>query len=232
MEWVNDAFTQHTGYTLKDLQGGKPSQPLQGPGTDLAVVKQMSQSIKQKRGFAVEILNYTKDREPFWVDLRCSPLLNDQGEVEGFIAIQSNIDEKKKTEQQLIQAKEAAEQATRAKSAFLAAMSHEIRTPMNGVMGMLSLLEQAELPDQQRSQVRIAKSSAEALLHIINDILDFSKVEAGKLELEILDFNLADCLENFAHAMDLTLHKDDLELVLDCQGKDYRDWKQIGRAHV
>lgn len=217
VEWVNDAFTQNTGYTLRDVQGDKPSQHLQGPDTDLAASQLMSEGIRDKRGFAVEILNYTKDREPFWGDLRCSPLLND---LEGFIAIQSNITEKKKTEQQLIQAKEAAEQATRAKSAFLAAMSHEIRTPMNGVMGMLSLLEQAELPDQQRSQVRIAKSSAEALLHIINDILDFSKVEAGKLELEILDFNLADCLENFAHAMALTLHKDDLELVLDCQGMD------------
>jgi two-component system, sensor histidine kinase and response regulator len=220
VEWVNDAFTKNTGYTLADLQGHKPGQHLQGPGSDVAVAQQMSEGLKQKRGFAVEILNYTKDRQEFWVDLRCSPLLNEEGEVEGFISIQSNITDKKKTEQQLIQAKEIAEQATRAKSAFLAAMSHEIRTPMNGVMGMLTLLEQTTLTDQQRSQVRIAKSSAEALLNIINDILDFSKVEAGKLELELLDFNLADCLENFAHSIALTLHKDHLELVLDCQGMD------------
>jgi two-component system, sensor histidine kinase and response regulator len=220
VEWVNDAFTRNTGYRLEDIQGGKPSHYLRGQGTDPSVARQVLEGIQQKRGFAVEILNYTKDRQELWVDLRCSPLLDDQGEVEGFITIQSNINEKKKTEQQLIQAKEAAEQATRAKSAFLAAMSHEIRTPMNGVIGMLSLLEDTDLTDQQRSQVRIAKSSAEALLHIINDILDFSKVEAGKLDLEILEFNLADCLENFAHTIALTLPKDNLELVLDCQGMD------------
>lgn len=97
---------------------------------------------------------------------------------------------------QLEAAKHEAEEATRAKSSFLAMMSHEIRTPMNGVMSMAEMLEQTDLTDDQRSMSSVIRGSANALLTIINDILDFSKIEAGKLDIEKIPFSLVETVES------------------------------------
>ena len=153
-----------------------------------------------------------------YVKATAALMAGDRGESLRMIGTNVDVTAEREMKQRLIALKNEAELANSTKSEFLANMSHEIRTPMNGVLGMLGLLLNTPLNDDQRHRAIVAQTSANALLTLINDILDFSKVDAGKLELESIDFNLRGMFGEFAEGMALQAQDKGLELVLDLTG--------------
>ncbi len=187
IEWVNDGFTRLTGYTAEEAIGRQPGELLQGPDTSEVTAGFIRQELQAQRVVSVEILNYHKNKKPYWISLEIDPVLNEQGELIHFVATQTDITGRKKRAQALEEATRAAKAANEAKSLFLANMSHEIRTPLNGILGFADLLarDQQCTVEEQQDYVHTIRTSGKHLLMLINDILDLSKIEAGQLQIEL-----------------------------------------------
>lgn len=329
-EWVNEGFTRLTGYTVQEVVGRKPGSLLQGALTDPNTVREIRELLGEKKSFSKEVLNYHKSGWTYWVSMNITPIFDDIGEVVRFIAIETDVSQRKQAEialkesetlirtivdsavdgiitineqgvvqsfnraagemfgytpeevigsnvrmlmtepyrsehdtyihnfirtgqakiigtgrevygarrkdgtvfpfyiavsevplhdrrlfagilrditqqklneQELKQAKEAAEAGARAKSEFLATMSHEIRTPMNAIIGMADLLWESDLTEEQRQYLSVFKQAGKVLLGVINAVLDLSKIEAGQLLLDVRGFSLSELVNNVYEVM-------------------------------
>jgi len=196
IEWVNESFERATGYTQEEIKGRKPESFLQGEETNLEVLKHISEMIGKGKSFSCELINYTKTKEKYWVQVTTQPLRDADGKIIRYFSIMRNVTGHKKLLNELELAKEKAVESDRLKSAFLANISHEIRTPMNAIMGFAELLEKPTLPEQKRETFsKLIHSRSKDLLSIVNDILDISKIEAGQITPVPVAGNLAELFD-------------------------------------
>lgn len=204
---VNKKFQQDTGFGTHSISM-IPEEIAQCKKTDDdAIAMDSPQSYEEKVTF--------KDKTKHILHTIKTPLYNTDSTLKGVLGIGIDITNAKKSEEELRNAKEQAEKASKAKSQFLANMSHEIRTPLNGVIGFTDLLKATPLSPAQQQYVDNANVSAHTLLGIINDILDFSKIEAGMLELEIIRTDMIQLFENSVDIIKYSAGKKNLEVLLN-----------------
>jgi hypothetical protein len=195
IEYANPFFTKQTGYTRKEYFG-QNSRVLKSGHQPKSFYKKMWSTIKSGNTWEGKFYNRKKNGEFYWEQAIISPIENDKNQITHFVAVKTDITESKKINEELIIAKEHAEESDRLKSAFLANMSHEIRTPMNGILGFTELLKEPDLSEEeQKYYISIIEKSGARLLNIINDIIDISKIESGQMNVNLSKVNVNEYLE-------------------------------------
>jgi len=190
IEYVNSAFSRTTGYLPEEVKGKNPRILKSGKQPEW-VYKNLWGTILAGKEWKGELMNKKKNGELYWADVSISPVLNTKGEITHFVSAREDITEKKKMIEDLVAAKEKAEESDRLKSAFLANMSHEIRTPMNGILGFANLLKEPKLTVEEKENfVNIIENSGQRMLATINDLIDISKIESGMIEVEYSKVNI------------------------------------------
>ena len=203
--YVNDFFCAISGYKESELIG-KSHNMVRHPDTPKETFKELWETIQSKKIFKGIIKNKNKDNSFYYVATTVVPILNDKEEIVEYLSLRYDITE-------LVEARQKAELAQKAKSIFLANMSHEIRTPLNAIIGFSDILCESDIKKEDKENAKIISISAKSLLNIINDVLDISKIESGKLELEKSEFSLFYLIEHIVELFSINAKEKNIKFV-------------------
>lgn len=237
IEWVNEGFTKLTGYSFEEVHHTHGELLRRGGLTGLSrEMVDYQRLLQENKPVVYESKNYSKSGHEYWVITTLTPVIGQDGKIERIIAIDSDISERKKVEEDLIlsnriaehslkkgnkalsdllRAKKELEESMTVKEQFLAKMSHEIRTPMNAIVGLSEIMMETPLTNEQKESMDAIKLSSQNLLSIINDILDFSRLSSGKVDLESIPFKPGDVMEGVLRTVGFTATQKGITLAID-----------------
>ncbi|NTW82647.1 MAG: PAS domain S-box protein [Chlorobiaceae bacterium] len=195
IEYINPTFTKLTGYTFEEVKG-KNSRILQSGLMPKELYENLWKTILSGKVWHGEFHNRKKNGELYWEDAFISAITDEKGTITSFVAVKEDITEKKKLWNELVAAKDKAEESDRLKTAFLANMSHEIRTPMNGIIGFTELLKEPHLTGQEQQEyIELIQQSGERMMNLINVIIEISRIDAKETVIELSETPLNELLE-------------------------------------
>jgi PAS domain S-box-containing protein len=190
IEWVNPAFTRITEYTLEEVKGKKPGSILQGPESNCDVINLMRGRLSAGLGFKdVEILNYTKEKKPYWVSIEVQPIYDRAGKVIQFVAIQSDITERKATQQALLDRNEELVKINAELDRFVYSASHDLRAPIASLLGLIEVARLEKDITNIETLLDMQKKSLLRLDRFIKDIVDHSRNMRLSVESEPVNFD-------------------------------------------
>lgn len=190
IEYVNKKFTETTQYSFEEVKDKTPV-IFDKVHFDETEYRQMWDVLNHGDVWIGEYLNHKKDGTPMWEEVTVAPIYIDSKIINNYVIITENITEKKKILEELITAKEKAEESDKLKSAFLANMSHEIRTPMNSILGFTGLLKKPDLSELKKEKyVELIEKSGQRMLNTLNDLINISRIEAGEVKVYFTNTNI------------------------------------------
>lgn len=196
IKYVNPAFEATTGFKLEEIKEKNP-RILKSGYQGETFYKDLWETILAGKEWTGEIRNRKKNGKLYWEEAVISPIFNENGDIVNFVAIKEDITERKKMVEDLVAAKEKAEESDRLKSSFLANMSHEIRTPMSGILGFAGLLKEPGISGEtQQRYISIIQDSGNRMLDTLNDLIDIAKIETGQVKVHLAQIDLNEQIEN------------------------------------
>jgi hypothetical protein len=215
IQWINRAFTLLTGYERDEAIGKNPRELVKSDKHDRAFYKNFWDQILSGNSWRGEMINRKKDNTLYYEEQVITPIKNEPGKITHFVAIKSNITERKQFEKDLLFAKEKAESGDRLKSSFINNISHEVRTPLNGILGFSQLITRRDISESEKEEYyTIINNSSKRLTETITNYMDIAMISSGTMEVKLKSFDLLKLLSEIREHFDPMCKVKGLDLTL------------------